>query len=295
VSVIGIAVIPFLICAIVAGGLLGRVGFARWIGMSAMPQDDPADRGESLRSFVIGSALMTVAYMIPVIGILMWVLAGVFGLGSATLAFYASYRRENPKPPKPAPVVPPPAPPASVPLDALGSASLQAEDADAPHHAVPPFASLAPEGGSPLAADSGSQPANGVRVSAFTRAAFGERLAALALDAVAIAVIVQLLSLDRHGELGDRLLVFFALIYHVGFWTWKGTTPGGMICQLRLVRIDGRPLEFAESLVRGLTGIFSLVIAGLGFLWMLWDPEGQTWHDRVAGTYVVKVPRTSTI
>ena len=44
--------------------------------------------------------------------------------------------------------------------------------------------------------------------------------------------------------------------------------------------------------MRGLTGIFSLVVAGLGFLWMLWDPERQTWHDRVAGTYVVKVPRT---
>jgi uncharacterized RDD family membrane protein YckC len=65
-----------------------------------------------------------------------------------------------------------------------------------------------------------------------------------------------------------------------------------MICQLRVVRLDGKRLEFPESLVRGLTGIFSLVVAGLGFLWMLWDVEGQTWHDRVAGTTVVKVPRT---
>jgi uncharacterized RDD family membrane protein YckC len=182
-----------------------------------------------------------------------------------------------------------------VPLDALGSASLHAEDADAPPHALPPFASLPPEGAAHLIPEAASQPANAARVSAFPKAAFGERLAALALDAVAIAVIVQLLSLDRHGEFGDRLMLFFALAYHVGFWTWKGTTPGGMICQLRVVRIDGRPLEFAESLVRGLTGIFSLIVAGLGFLWMLWDPDGQTWHDRVAGTYVVKVPRASAI
>jgi len=40
------------------------------------------------------------------------------------------------------------------------------------------------------------------------------------------------------------------------------------------------------------TGIFSLVVLGLGFLWILRDPEHQAWHDRVAGTYVVKVPRT---
>ena len=64
-----------------------------------------------------------------------------------------------------------------------------------------------------------------------------------------------------------------------------------MICQLRVVRVDGKPLDFPESLVRGLTGIISLAVVGLGFLWMLRDPERQTWHDRVAGTYVVKVPR----
>jgi uncharacterized RDD family membrane protein YckC len=43
--------------------------------------------------------------------------------------------------------------------------------------------------------------------------------------------------------------------------------------------------------VRGLTGIFSLAVVGIGFLWILRDPERQAWHDRVAGTYVVKVPR----
>jgi len=32
-------------------------------------------------------------------------------------------------------------------------------------------------------------------------------------------------------------------------------------------------------------------VLGLGFLWIVWDPERQAWHDRVAGTYVVKVPR----
>jgi uncharacterized RDD family membrane protein YckC len=26
----------------------------------------------------------------------------------------------------------------------------------------------------------------------------------------------------------------------------------------------------------------------LGFLWMLWDPNKQTWHDKVAQTYVVR-------
>jgi uncharacterized RDD family membrane protein YckC len=32
-------------------------------------------------------------------------------------------------------------------------------------------------------------------------------------------------------------------------------------------------------------------VVGLGFLWVMHDPQRQAWHDKVAGTYVVKVPR----
>ena len=31
----------------------------------------------------------------------------------------------------------------------------------------------------------------------------------------------------------------------------------------------------------------------LGFLWVAWDPRKQGWHDKLAGTYVVKRPRES--
>ena len=57
------------------------------------------------------------------------------------------------------------------------------------------------------------------------------------------------------------------------------------------MRVDGGRIAFPDALVRGLTGIFSLAVFGIGFLWILKDPDKQAWHDRVAGTYVVKVPR----
>jgi uncharacterized RDD family membrane protein YckC len=119
------------------------------------------------------------------------------------------------------------------------------------------------------------------------RAAFLDRLGGLALDAIAVFILIQLLNLEDREGAG----ILIALAYHVGLWTWKGTTLGGIICQLRVVRTDGAPVGFPEALVRGLTGIFSLAVVGLGFLWILRDPERQGWHDRVAGTYVVKVPR----
>jgi uncharacterized RDD family membrane protein YckC len=123
------------------------------------------------------------------------------------------------------------------------------------------------------------------------RAAFLERLAAFALDLVLVLILVNIFDFNRYDRDWPASGFLIALMYHVGFWTWKGTTLGGIICQLRLVRVTGGSVQFADALVRGLTGIFSLVVLGLGFLWILKDPDRQAWHDRVAGTYVVKVPR----
>ena len=80
--------------------------------------------------------------------------------------------------------------------------------------------------------------------------------------------------------------------YFVAFWAWKGTTIGGIICNIRVVRVDGAPLRFVDAFVRGLSSILSFVALGIGCLWILRDPEGQAWHDKIAGTYVVKVPRS---
>ena len=80
------------------------------------------------------------------------------------------------------------------------------------------------------------------------------------------------------------------LVYRVALWSWKATTVGGIICGLRVVRMDGKPLPFTAALVRGLASILSAAAAGLGWLWILWDPERQAWHDKIAGTVVVRVP-----
>lgn len=287
VSVIGIAVIPFLVCALLIGVVLGKIAFARWIGMSMIHQDDPADRRESLRSFIVGSVVMCIAYMIPIVGLVTWAMAGVFGLGAATMAFGSAYRREHPKKPKP----PKPAPPvADVAPVVAPPVILEQPAAEAPlaMSAVEPVVVAEP--------DAFAQPAqDGTLRSLLSlpRGPFMDRLAAFVLDFILIVIVAQALGLDRgfDGPLG-RLGLLLAVAYHVGFWTWKQTTLGGIICNLRVVRTDGTPLQFSEALVRGLTGIFSLAVAGIGFLWILRDPERQAWHDRVAGTYVVKVPRS---
>ena len=265
VSVIGIAVVPFLICGLIAAGFIGRAGAARWIGAKLFPQSDLENRVQSLRSFLLGSALICVAYMIPVLGFFTWGMLGVFGLGAATLAFVSAYRRENPVVAVAA-TAPAAAPVAYVPNPVI------------PDH--PPIdASAVPPAGTPVPSDFVSLP----------RAAFRDRFFAFVLDVILVLIVQQLFDLRRNQESAGFLLL---LAYHIGFWTWKSTTIGGIICQLRIVRVDGGRLRFVDALVRGLSAIFSLALLGIGFLWVLRDPERQAWHDKIAGTYVVTVPRS---
>jgi uncharacterized RDD family membrane protein YckC len=113
-------------------------------------------------------------------------------------------------------------------------------------------------------------------------------MAAFVLDVLLVGIVSGVVGLSDRG--GWFLILLFA--YHVVFWAWKASTVGGIICQLRLVRVDGESLRVVDALVRGFTGVLSLGALGLGFLWVLFDPEQQSWHDKVAGTLVVRVPRS---
>jgi uncharacterized RDD family membrane protein YckC len=93
-------------------------------------------------------------------------------------------------------------------------------------------------------------------------------------------------DLDRYD--GGPQIVFGG--YFVLLWMWRGTTVGGMVCNLRIVRTDGDAMAPFDAVVRALASVLSFAALGLGFLWILRDPERQAWHDKIAGTYVVKVP-----
>jgi len=87
------------------------------------------------------------------------------------------------------------------------------------------------------------------------------------------------------------LFFLIALAYFSGMWAWKGTTVGGIVLNLQVVRVDGQPLNFLTALVRSLAAVFSVVVLFLGFFWIGWDRDKQGWHDKIAGTVVVRLPR----
>ena len=281
VSIIGIAVIPFALAALVVAGIVGRVGVLRWIGNTVIAPDDPHNRLQGLRSFLIGFVLVTITYMVPILGLMAWALFGVLGLGASVLAFMTAWRREHPKVEKPAPrMTPPPVmpiatPPSSDPSPAGGFTHASMTE-------PPPMAA-------PEAADLAQCP----------RAAFLDRAAAFVIDVVLVVFVLRLLHPLWFLRGHDDFVLLALLAYFIGFWVWKGTTIGGIVVNLRVVKVNGGELSFLEGLVRGLTSVLSFGALGIGVLWILRNdvlatdgrPARQAWHDLAAGTYVVKVPK----
>ncbi len=273
-TVVGLVVVPVVIFALLAAWTIGKVGVARGIGGRILHESDPESRVQAVRSLVIGFTAIVLAYMVPVLGLVTWSLVSVFGLGAATMAALAAIRREYPRKPKPA--APASVPPPSISSDADAGPSARPMAFDAPLHepAVEPDE-----------ADD-EAPIRSTSLVALPRGQFLERTAAFAIDCVLIAIVDRFLDSRQDG------VFFFLLVsYHVAFWTWQATTLGGIIIGLRVVRTDGDQVRFVDALVRGLSSVFSVAALGIGCFWMLWDAERQTWHDKIAGTYVVKVPR----
>lgn len=115
------------------------------------------------------------------------------------------------------------------------------------------------------------------------RAGFWLRAGALVIDLFAWAVIGGITHLHLLGLGGWA-------IYQIGMWVWKGTTLGGMVVGIRGARADGRPMDITVAIVRHLASYLSALPMFLGFFWAGFDPEKQTWHDKIAGTIVVVAP-----
>lgn len=85
------------------------------------------------------------------------------------------------------------------------------------------------------------------------------------------------------------LLVFLgAGAYFIGYHVVSGETPGYGATDLILIRRDGLAVTWEAAILRYVVSLLSAACFGLGYLWMLWDPDNQTWHDKAANTLVLR-------
>lgn len=69
---------------------------------------------------------------------------------------------------------------------------------------------------------------------------------------------------------------------------YDGQSFGKRFVGLRVIRADGQPMNYQTALIRLLAYLVSMLFAGLGFLWMLWDENQRGLHDKIAKTLVIK-------
>lgn len=129
-----------------------------------------------------------------------------------------------------------------------------------------------------------------------------DTLLLLALFMVATAVMLPLTGgeaitpADNPAlEFAYRVVLVVLLVGFYGlFWTRRGQTLGMVSWRLRVERDDGALLTWPDTARRLAAATVSLAAAGLGFLWILIDPQRRAWHDRWTHTRVVVLQKRST-
>ncbi|XUX00576.1 MAG: RDD family protein [Dehalogenimonas sp.] len=143
-------------------------------------------------------------------------------------------------------------------------------------------------------------------------AGFWRRFGAYVIDAIVLGAIFAVLepllwpdfgkffnfttSFDSNYWVGQfRALanVFSTIlsgIYFIVFWVWRGQTLGMMVAGVKVIRTDGTPIDTGRAVVRYLGYLISIIPVFLGFIWIAFDAHKQGWHDKLAETYVVKIP-----
>lgn len=88
------------------------------------------------------------------------------------------------------------------------------------------------------------------------------------------------------------LQVFFFALFTQVFWHFYAATPGKLLLRMRIVDDrSGQPINDFQGMMRFIGYAVSFAPVLLGFLWIGFDRKRQGWHDKLAGTVVVVIPR----
>jgi uncharacterized RDD family membrane protein YckC len=302
VTVIGIAAVPFVVGALFCMSLFGKAVMLAWLG-GRVTGRRPGPTGHPAVAILIGGGLVLVLYIVPVVGFLVYKLLGFFGFGAVvySLVLRARARRALNGTPPSASVGPPPAGSGAAMAGAgwtasaaypAGAAAAASSAAAAPGAAAPESSAaggaVPPAAAPPPYVAPGAVPPAAVAphiTAAMPRAGFWIRMAALLLDVLLVGFLMSLLH-----PLGNFHILMLA-IYGAVMWKLRGTTVGGIVFDLHVVRLDGRPVDWETAIVRALGCFLSLFVVFLGFIWIAFDPNRQAWHDKIAGTVVVRAKR----
>lgn len=121
------------------------------------------------------------------------------------------------------------------------------------------------------------------------------RWVALLLDPL-IAVVLYFIGIGVFGAMSEELGIVAAILLPIFYLVWfltllrQGFTPGKKLLGLQVINQQtGENPGFGKMFLREVIGRFlSALFFGIGYFWALFDKNSQAWHDKLAGTVVVK-------
>jgi uncharacterized RDD family membrane protein YckC len=131
-------------------------------------------------------------------------------------------------------------------------------------------------------------------VATAEKAGWGTRALAIIIDALGVGIIAGAISSMLGGGPDTTqyqgLSTLLQAVYFTYFWSaaGKGQMLGSRALNIRVVKTDGSYLDYAGAFLRYIGFVISCVVFFIGVIWAAFDAQMQGWHDKIAGTYVVK-------
>jgi uncharacterized RDD family membrane protein YckC len=120
-----------------------------------------------------------------------------------------------------------------------------------------------------------------------------QRFLATLIDGVIVLIVAGAPGL-LVGLAADSAVLGYGIYVavYVIYFAWgngSGGTWGKQIIGIKVISLkSGGDIGFVAGLLRFIVWWIGSLPFYLGWLWMLWDGQKQGWHDKVAGSIVVK-------
>ena len=84
------------------------------------------------------------------------------------------------------------------------------------------------------------------------------------------------------------VILLVPVLYYIVLWAYGGTL-GQRVLGMRVVNAaTGADLGLARALLRYVGFIIATIPIYIGLIWVGFDPRKQGWHDKIAGSFVVR-------
>ena len=93
------------------------------------------------------------------------------------------------------------------------------------------------------------------------------------------------------GPMFNSTVFLVTFLFFAFFWTRSGQTLGMLAWRLRVESDQGQPLNAKQALLRFMAAIFSALVFGLGYWWIMFDSNKLSWHDHWSNSRVVQLPK----